>query len=54
MLRCRLKCDESAEEPEVVSKDLSRKLICNIQGGAGSTVQVNHLSEGIELVRQKK
>jgi len=38
-------------EPAVVSLDLHRKLVCNIQGGsdAASQVNVTHVSEGIAL-----
>ena len=38
-------------EPAVVSYDLHRKLVCNIQGGSDSSSQVNitHIGEGIQL-----
>eukprot|EP00565_Helicotheca_tamesis_P003628 CAMPEP_0185740362 /NCGR_PEP_ID=MMETSP1171-20130828/37592_1 /TAXON_ID=374046 /ORGANISM="Helicotheca tamensis, Strain CCMP826" /LENGTH=588 /DNA_ID=CAMNT_0028412183 /DNA_START=45 /DNA_END=1811 /DNA_ORIENTATION=- len=38
-------------EPPVVSYDLHRKLVCNIQGGSDSSAQVNvnHLAEGVAL-----
>lgn len=38
-------------EPAVVSHDLHRKLVCNIQGGSDSSSQVNitHIGEGIQL-----
>lgn len=44
-----LKCTETATEPPVHSKESARKLRCNIAGGAGSSVQINHLFEGIKL-----
>lgn len=38
-------------EPPVVTYDLHRKLVCNIQGGSSASSQVNvtHVSEGIQL-----
>ena len=38
-------------EPPVVTYDLHRKLVCNIQGGSDSNSQVNitHIGEGIQL-----
>jgi len=42
-------CAEADEEPPVVRSDRARKLVCNIQGGAASAVQVNHLHEGLRL-----
>jgi len=38
-------------EPPVISYDLHRKLVCNIQGGSDGSAQVNvsHISEGINL-----
>lgn len=52
-----LTCDEVPDgtEPPVVSTDLHRKLVCNIQGGgaaAGSTTNVTHIAEGIRLALQ--
>ncbi|CAM9673788.1 unnamed protein product [Heterosigma akashiwo] len=44
-----LTCEECPEEPAVVRSDLVRKLVCNIQGGAGSAVNVAHLHEGVKL-----
>lgn len=44
-------CAETDAEPEDVRHDGARTLVCNIQGGAGSAIQVNHLHEGIMLVR---
>jgi ubiquitin carboxyl-terminal hydrolase 14 len=28
-------------------RETQRKLVCSIEGGAGKTVQINHLSDGI-------
>lgn len=38
-------------EPPVITYDLHRKLVCNIQGGSDATSQVNitHIVEGIQL-----
>jgi ubiquitin carboxyl-terminal hydrolase 14 len=55
-----LTCDEfsydvadttAVAEPAVVTYDLHRKLVCNIQGGSDGTSQVNisHIGEGIQL-----
>jgi len=49
-----LTCDEVADatlEPPVVTHDLMRKLVCNIQGGSdgAATENVSHISEGIAL-----
>jgi len=43
--------DDGPVEPPVVSYDLARKLVCNIQGGSDSSAQVNvsHIAEGINL-----
>jgi hypothetical protein len=32
-----------------VTTERQYRLVCNIQGGAGSTVQVAHLHEGIKM-----
>jgi len=42
-----MKCKESNDEPVVHIKEGHRKLIANIDGGAGKTLQINHLHEGI-------
>ena len=42
-------CKESAEEPPVRSREGFRKLMANIDGGAGRPVQVNTLGEGVAL-----
>jgi ubiquitin carboxyl-terminal hydrolase 14 len=42
-------CKESPEEPVVTIREGHRKLSANIDGGAGKTVQVNHLHEAILL-----
>lgn len=47
--RTTLHCAETDAETDTTQVESSRKLICNIQGGAGSTVQINHMHEGIRL-----
>lgn len=49
-------CDEvpSGEEVSTPSTDLSRKIVCNIQGGHGNETQINHIGEGIELALKGK
>lgn len=44
----RMTCDESTDEPPVVTSDLHRKLVCNIQGGTAGQ-NVGHIAEGIQL-----
>jgi len=44
-----LTCAETEAEPAVVKRDQVRKLVCNIQGGAGSDVKINYLHEGVKL-----
>jgi len=45
-----LSCPEAGEaEPVVVKYDDTRKIVCNIQGGHGAAVQINHVAEGIKL-----
>lgn len=44
-----LRCLECPEEPPSVRVERLNKLVCNIQGGAGSTVQVNHIHEGLKI-----
>jgi ubiquitin carboxyl-terminal hydrolase 14 len=46
-----LTCDEEPNEPPVISQDLHRKLVCNIQGGSDqtSTTNVSEISQGIAL-----
>ena len=44
----RMTCDESNDEPPVVTQDLHRKLVCNIQGGTAGQ-NVGHIAEGIQL-----
>jgi len=48
-LEVELACKESAEEPKATRHEFHRKLVCNIEGGAGRTVQINHLHEGLML-----
>lgn len=42
-----LKCRESDVEPPVQQREFHRKLVCNIEGGAGRVTQINHMAEGI-------
>lgn len=42
-----LRCKESSDEPTTHSREFSRKLVCNIEGGAGKAVQINFMHEGI-------
>jgi len=45
-----LTCPEAGEaEPSVVKHDTATKLVCNIQGGPGSKIQIGHIGEGLEL-----
>lgn len=46
-----LTCAEPGAAGEVAARqrDSARKLVCNIDGGAGKTTQINHLSEGLAL-----
>lgn len=42
-------CKESAEEPALVQREVVNKLICNIQGGPDSAIQIDHLLDGLRL-----
>ena len=44
-------CDECAEETPTTGRETSRKLVCNITGGAatGGVDNVDHLHEGVKL-----
>jgi ubiquitin carboxyl-terminal hydrolase 14 len=44
-----LSCAESEAEGVVVRNESVNKLVCNIQGGMGSQVTVDHLQEGLKL-----
>ena len=44
-----LTCNESTAEPPVVRSDIVNRLVCNIQGGGGSKLAIDHLHEGIQL-----
>ncbi|CAM9148326.1 unnamed protein product [Ascophyllum nodosum] len=41
------KCEETGESK--ISTATAKKLVCNIQGGAGSNTQVNHLVDGMRI-----
>jgi ubiquitin carboxyl-terminal hydrolase 14 len=45
-----LKCKETDTEPPVQQREFHRKIVCNIEGGAGKSVQINHIHEGIRYV----
>ncbi|CAM9740054.1 unnamed protein product [Ectocarpus sp. 4 AP-2014] len=40
-------CEESGESK--VSTSTAKKLVCNIQGGAGASTQINHLADGMKV-----
>jgi ubiquitin carboxyl-terminal hydrolase 14 len=42
-------CNEEASEPPVYHNETMNKLVCNIQGGPGSTISVDHMHEGIKM-----
>jgi len=44
-----LHCSESTEEPVVVKSDVVNKLVCNIRGGSGAVLTVDHMIEGLRL-----
>lgn len=48
-LEQQLKCQQSEDEPVVTLYEEVNKLVCNIQGGSGAEVNVNHLFEGVKL-----
>jgi ubiquitin carboxyl-terminal hydrolase 14 len=44
-----LKCDEAEGEPVGRQQETQWKLVCNIQGGAGSSMKINYMTEGLKL-----
>jgi ubiquitin carboxyl-terminal hydrolase 14 len=44
-----LHCTESTEEAVVTKHDTLNKLVCNIRGGSGATVNIDHMIEGLRL-----
>ena len=46
-----LTCNDPGAAGEIagLQRETARKLVCNIDGGAGKVTQINHLSEGIAL-----
>jgi ubiquitin carboxyl-terminal hydrolase 14 len=44
-----LTCVESDAEPATKKMAKTFKLICNIEGGAGKDIQINHLNEGVTM-----
>lgn len=45
----RLTCQETDEEAAIVKKENVNKLVCNIQGGGGSAVAIDHMLDGLKL-----
>uniref|UniRef100_A0A7S1CA16 ubiquitinyl hydrolase 1 n=1 Tax=Bicosoecida sp. CB-2014 TaxID=1486930 RepID=A0A7S1CA16_9STRA len=48
-VRVTMTCQETDAEPPSVRSEGQRKLVCNIEGGAGAKNQINDLSEGVKL-----
>eukprot|EP01029_Cantina_marsupialis_P003033 TRINITY_DN1287_c1_g1_i1.p1 TRINITY_DN1287_c1_g1~~TRINITY_DN1287_c1_g1_i1.p1 ORF type:complete len:345 (-),score=158.90 TRINITY_DN1287_c1_g1_i1:190-1224(-) len=48
-LEVKTSCLENPDEEPTIGVEKAMKLVCNITGGAGSTKQVNHLHQGLEL-----
>lgn len=44
--------NKEADEPPQVTFETSRKLLCNIQGGVGTTDKVDHMHQGLLLALQ--
>lgn len=44
-----LRCTESDMEAAVVRQEVVNRLVCNIQGGPGMSIAINHLHEGLKL-----
>lgn len=44
-----LTCTESDMEPSVVRTETVNRLVCNIQGGPGTSAAINHLHDGLKL-----
>jgi ubiquitin carboxyl-terminal hydrolase 14 len=44
-----LSCSETDAEPRVVRTETVNRLVCNIQGGPGSSTAINHLHDGLKL-----
>jgi ubiquitin carboxyl-terminal hydrolase 14 len=44
-----ISCTECPEEPATTRRVNINRLVCNIQGGHGSTTVINHLHEGLRL-----
>ena len=45
----KLTCTETDNEPPSISTERATKIVCNIQGGAGSTINIDYIQEGIKL-----
>jgi len=44
-----LTCEETDLEQPVVRSEAVNKLVCNIQGGGGSQVQIDHMQDAVKL-----
>ena len=44
-----LTCDETDQEVPIIRNEYVKKIICNIQGGAGSLNPIDHMPDGIKL-----
>lgn len=44
-----LTCEETDLEQPVVRREAVNKLVCNIQGGGGSQVQIDHMQDAVKL-----
>ena len=44
-----LTCTETDQEPAVKRMESVNKLVCNIQGGSGAAVNIDHMYEGLQL-----
>lgn len=45
----RLTCQETDQEAPVTKREAVNKLVCNIRGGSGATLNIDHLYEGLKL-----
>lgn len=45
----KLTCSESEIEAPITRSEIVNRLVCNIQGGPGTAISINHLNEGLKL-----
>jgi ubiquitin carboxyl-terminal hydrolase 14 len=45
----KLTCTETDMEPASISTERATKIVCNIQGGAGSIINIDYIQEGVKL-----